>query len=61
MDAKTKYQYQKRVKELEERVRKLEKYKIAYRNIFDVACNCADNNKHVGNEYILRQAKYIME
>lgn len=60
MDKETKYRYQKRIKELEIERDELENYRIAFRNVFSVACECADDNHHVKSSYILEQAKYIM-
>lgn len=61
MSETSKYRLQKRIKELEAENKVLQRYRIAFRNIFTVACDCADENKHVKNSYILRQGKDVME
>lgn len=60
MKKETRYRYEQRIKKLENENRALKRYQVAFRNIFAVACDCADEKQHVKNSYILRQAKDVM-
>jgi len=61
MTEKTRYKYEKRIKELQTEVNRLEPYRSTAIVIYNAMVSCSDDNTYMETSWVLKQFSWLLK